>query len=132
MEKQSKSTIKNILILISIFIVLFLILIIGLLIYRKWAISKSIEVTVEITDKWATADEYSNSGWQYAVAYYNSSESTEIIEKFFDIEETKTSIQGMPIGTFISDIDYKIGDIVDGYLRKSGNQYYFMPKLKGE
>ena len=127
MEKQSKSTIKSILILISILIALFLVFIIGLVLWRKWAISQSIEVTIEITDKWATATEYSND-WQYAVAYYNSSESTETIEKFFDIEETKTSIQGMPVGTFISDVDYKIGDKVDGYLRKPVNEYYFMPK----
>ena len=80
--------------------------------------------TIEITDKWTTADEHSIS-WQYAVAYYNSSESTETLEKFFD---TETSIQGMPVGTFISDDDYKIGDKVDGYLRKSVNEYYFMPK----
>ena len=127
MEKQSKSTIKSILILISILIALFLVFIIGLLIWRKWTISQSIEVTIEITDKWTTANEYSND-WQYAVAYYDSSESTETIEKFFDIEGTKTSIQGMPVGTFISDVDYKIGDKVDGYLRKPANEYYFMPK----
>ena len=128
MEKQSKSTIKTILIVISIFIILSLILIIGLLIWKKWAISKSIEVTVEITDKWATANEYSNSDWQYAVAYYNSSESIETIEKFFDIEGTKTALKGVPLGTYQSDINHAIGDKVDGYLRKSGNQYYFMPK----
>lgn len=132
MEKQSKSTIKNILILISIFIVLFLILIIGLLIYRKWAISKSIEVTVEITDKWVTANEYSNGDWQYAVSYYSSSESVETVKTFFNIEGTKTALNGVPLGTYQSDINHEIGDKIDGYLRKSGNQYYFMPKLKGE
>lgn len=124
MENQPKNTTKNNLIGIIILIALFLVFIIGLVLWRKWAISQSIEVTIEITDKWATATPYSND-WQYAVAYYNSSESTETIEKFFD---TKSSIQGMPVGTFISDIDYKIGDKVDGYLRKSVNEYYFMPK----
>lgn len=127
MENQPKNTTKNRLIGIILLIALFLVFIIGLVLWRKWAISQSIEVTIEITDKWATATEYSND-WQYAVAYYNSSESTETIEKFFDIEETKTSIQGMPVGTFISDVDYKIGDKVDGYLRKSVSEYYFMPK----
>jgi uncharacterized protein YxeA len=125
-ENQPKNTTKDRLILLIIIIALFLVFIGGLVLWRKWAISQSIEVTIEITDKWATADEYSNSGWQYAVAYYNSSESTETIEKFFD-EETK-SIQGMSVGTFISDVDYKIGDKVDGYLRKSVSEYYFMPK----
>jgi flagellar basal body-associated protein FliL len=124
-ENQPKNTTKDRLILLIIIIALFLVFIGGLVLWRKWAISKSIEVTVEITDKWATADEYSNSGWQYAVVYYNSSESTETIEKFFD---TETSIQGMSVGTFISDVDYKIGDKVDGYLRKSVSEYYFMPK----
>ena len=126
MENQPKNTTKDRLILLIIIIALFLVFIIGLVLWRKWAISQSIEVTIEITDKWTTATPYSND-WQYAVAYYNSSESTETIEKFFDIEETK-SIQGMPVGTFIDDIDYKIGDKVDGYLRKSVNEYYFMPK----
>lgn len=129
MENQLKNTTKNrligIILLIALFLVLFLVFIIGLVLWRKWAISQSIEVTVEITDKWATADEYYNSDWQYAVAYYNSSKSTETIEKFFD---TKSSIQGMSVGTFISDVDYKIGDKVDGYLRKSVNGYYFLPK----
>ena len=127
MENQPKNTTKDGLILLIIIIALFLVFIIGLVLWRKWAISQSIEVTVEITDKWTTATEYSND-WQYAVAYYDSSESTETIEKFFDIEGTKTSIQGMPVGTFISDVDYKIGDKVDGYLRKPVNEYYFMPK----
>ena len=125
MENQPKNTIKNSLILIIIFIALFLVFIIGLVLWRKWAISNSIEVTIEITAKWTTATAYSDD-WQYAVAYYDSSESTETIEKFFDTEET--NIQGMPLGTFISDTDYKIGDKVDGYLRKPVNEYYFMPK----
>ena len=124
MENQPKNTTKDRLILLIIIIALFLVFIGGLVLWRKWAISQSIEVTIEITDKWTTANEYSND-WQYAVAYYNSSESTETIEKFFD---TKSSIQGMSVGTFISDVDYKIGDKVDGYLRKSVNEYYFLPK----
>lgn len=124
MENQPKNTTKNNLIGIIILIALFLVFIGGLVLWRKWAISQSIEVTIEITDKWTTATPYSND-WQYAVAYYNSSESTETIEKFFD---TKSSIQGMSVGTFISDVDYKIGDKVDGYLRKSVNEYYFLPK----
>lgn len=125
MENQPKNTTKNSLIGIILLIALFLVFIIGLVLWRKWTISQSIEVTIEITDKWTTADEHSIS-WQYAVAYYNSSESTETLEKFFDTE--KTNIQGMSVGTFISDVDYKIGDKVDGYLRKSVNEYYFMPK----
>lgn len=124
MENQPKNTTKKRLIGLIILIALFLVFIIGLVLWRKWTISQSIEVTVEITDKWTTATAYAND-WQYAVAYYNSSESTETIEKFFD---TKSSIQGMSVGTFISDTDYKIGDKVDGYLRKSVNEYYFMPK----
>lgn len=124
MENQPKNTTKDRLILLIILIALFLVFIGGLVLCRKWAISQSIEVTIEITDKWSTATPNSND-WQYAVAYYNSSESTETIEKFFD---TKSSIQGMSVGTFISDVDYKIGDKVDGYLRKSVNVYYFLPK----
>ena len=32
-----------------------IVFIIGLVLWRKWAISQYIEVTVEITDKWTTA-----------------------------------------------------------------------------
>jgi lipopolysaccharide export LptBFGC system permease protein LptF len=125
---MKKKKIKNFIILISICMAIFVVFIVILFIWRKWAISQSIEVTVKITDQWSSGDPYTDRSWQYSYEYYDSPLPYEEVLNFFDLKGTKTELSGFVIGTFHSNKKYKTGDLVDGYLRESGNHYDFIPK----
>lgn len=78
-------------------------------------------VTMEITD----ISYMDDTEYQIQLDSY---EKYDDVLKVFGLENTKTSLQGFPLGTFHSKNDYKVGDKVKGYLYKDGSKVVFTEK----